>query len=58
MKDIIDDNSEEMKYLVFEGKESNTAYNTAKEEIKILFKEGVYLLLRGLCRCSGRADSC
>ncbi|MEL6924070.1 MAG: HD domain-containing protein [Bacteroidota bacterium] len=28
------------KYLVFEGKESNSAYSTRKDEIKILYKNG------------------
>jgi HD superfamily phosphohydrolase len=30
----------EAKYLVFTGKETNRAYNIAKDEIKILFKNG------------------
>ena len=31
------------EYLVFEGKETNSAYSTSKEEIKILFKNGLVL---------------
>lgn len=30
----------ELEYLVFEGKETNYAYSTSKDEIKILFKSG------------------
>ncbi len=30
----------EIDYLVFEGKETNSAYSTSKEEIRILFKDG------------------
>ena len=31
---------EDFKYLIVEGKETNSAYSTSKEEIKILFKDG------------------
>ncbi|MEM0992975.1 MAG: HD domain-containing protein [Bacteroidota bacterium] len=30
----------DLPYLVFEGKESNSAYSTSKDEIKILYKSG------------------
>lgn len=30
----------DLKYLVFQGKESNSTYSTAKDEIYILFKDG------------------
>ena len=30
----------DLKYLVFQGKESNRTYSTAKDEIHILFKNG------------------
>lgn len=35
-----DISKKEAKYLVFTGKETNRAYNIAKDEIKILFKNG------------------
>ena len=35
-----DISTENSSYLVFEGKESNNAYSTKKDEIKILFKSG------------------
>ena len=35
-----DVSKKEAKHLVFTGKESNRAYNIAKDEIKILFKNG------------------
>lgn len=31
---------EEVNFIVFEGKETNNAYSTSKDEIKILFKSG------------------
>ncbi len=31
---------EDLKYIFFEGKETNSAYSTIKDEIKILFKSG------------------
>jgi hypothetical protein len=34
------DHSEAVDYLIFEGKESNSAYTTNKDEIKILYKNG------------------
>jgi hypothetical protein len=34
---------DEVDYLVFHGEESNHAYNTSKDEIKILFKNGKVL---------------
>ena len=34
-------NKKEAKHLVFSGKESNRAYNVIKDEIKILFKNGM-----------------
>ena len=34
------DRSETKDYLVFDGKESNSAYTTNKDEIKILYKNG------------------
>lgn len=35
--------NEALRYLVFEGKETNNAYSTSKDEIKILHKNGVVL---------------
>jgi len=32
--------TEALSYLVFEGKETNSAYSTLKDEIKILYKDG------------------
>ena len=32
--------SEQLNYLLFQGKETNNAYSTSKDEIKILFKNG------------------
>jgi HD superfamily phosphohydrolase len=34
---------EALRYLVFEGKETNNAYSTSKDEIKILHKSGLVL---------------
>lgn len=34
---------EALRYLVFEGKETNNAYSTSKDEIKILHKNGLVL---------------
>jgi len=33
----------DLKYLVFDGKETNSAYSTSKDEIKILYKNGEVL---------------
>jgi len=39
-KTLPKDRTEQLTYLIFTGKETNSAYSTKKDEIKILYKDG------------------